>query len=59
MQDKLSDCSADLERIRVIVGDLRSISRRARDERTLVELRSLLESVRLMASGEIDPETKR
>lgn len=53
IQDQLRDCHTGLDRIRAIVGDLRTISRRAGDERALVDLRPLMESVIVMASGEM------
>jgi two-component system, NtrC family, sensor kinase len=53
IQGQLQDCHASLDRIRLIVRDLRTLSRRAGDERTLVDVGSLLESVISLASGEI------
>jgi two-component system, NtrC family, sensor kinase len=53
VQAQLSDCRRDLERIRVIVRDLRSVSRRAEDERTVLDVGALLESVISMAGSEL------
>lgn len=58
MQRELGECHAGLERIRLIVRDLRSVSRRAGDERTLIDLVPLLQSVISMASGEIAPRVE-
>jgi signal transduction histidine kinase len=55
MQGELRDSHSSLDRIRLIVRDLRCVSRRAGEERTLVDLVRLLDSVMLMASGEIAP----
>lgn len=53
IQDELRDCHCDLERIRRIVGNLRKVSRRGGDERTLLDVSALLESVISMATAEL------
>jgi signal transduction histidine kinase len=54
-REQLDDCSRDLDRIRVIVRDLRNVSRRAGDERATIDLGALLESVISMAAGVLNP----
>jgi len=51
VREQLEDCNRDLDRIRVIVRDLRNVSRRAGDERTVLDVGALLESVISMAAG--------
>jgi two-component system, NtrC family, sensor kinase len=51
VREQLGDCNRDLDRIRVIVRDLRSVSRRAGDDRTAVDLEALLESVITVAEA--------
>jgi two-component system, NtrC family, sensor kinase len=55
IQEQLGDCRAALERVRLIVRELRSASRRAGNERKMIEVRSVLESAITMAWGELSP----
>src|SRR6185436_17824368 len=55
IQEQAHDCRGDLERIRLIVRHLSAISRRAGDERALLDVGALLESVVSMALAELNP----
>jgi signal transduction histidine kinase len=54
LQKQLQNCRSGVDRIRVIVRDLHRLSRRPGDERTRVNLGTLLESVISMAWREIE-----
>jgi len=55
LKNDLEGCRSGLDRIRIIVRDLHNLSRRPVDERTSIDLGSLLESVISMAWSEIRP----
>lgn len=58
LQKQLDDSRSGIDRIRIIVRDLHRVSRPPSEERTRIDVLSLLESVIAMASREIEPRAE-